>query len=89
MAVAPESPENVEIVVYTRPGCPFSAMLHNRLDRAKLPYRDIDIWQHPDAAAAVRAVANGNETVPTVNIGEVWLVNPSLEQVKAALQAAA
>jgi mycoredoxin len=78
-----------EITVYTRPGCPFSAMLHADLRAANLPFRSIDIWQNPDAAAAVRAVANGNETVPTVNVGAKWLVNPSLDEVRSALEEAA
>ena len=37
-----------------------------------------DIWQHPDAAEFVRSVANGNETVPTVTVGDVAVVNPPL-----------
>ena len=55
----------------------------------KLTYTERDIWQDDEAAAAVRAVANGNETVPTVNIGDVWMVNPSIDQVRRALEAAA
>jgi len=34
----------------------------------------------------VRSVADGNETVPTVVIGPIGLVNPSIKQVKAALE---
>jgi len=36
------------------------------------------------AAAAVRAVAGGSETVPTVQVGDRWLVNPTAEEVCAA-----
>ncbi|HWC80180.1 MAG TPA: glutaredoxin domain-containing protein [Pseudonocardiaceae bacterium] len=81
--------EHPEIVVYTRPGCPFSAMLHAELRRAELEFRSVDIWQDREAAAAVRAAASGNETVPTVNVGTVWLVNPSLDEVVRALGEAA
>jgi mycoredoxin len=49
----------------------------------------LDIWQDAEAAASVRAVANGNETVPTVNIGETWLVNPSVDDIRNVLRAAA
>jgi len=78
-----------EIIVYTRPGCPFSAMLLADLRANELPFGLIDIWQDRDAAAAVRAVADGNEVVPTVNVGAIWLVNPSVEEVRGALAEAA
>ncbi len=77
------------IEFYTRPGCPFSKMLRFRLHRAGLTLSEVDIWEHPDAAARVRSVAGGNETVPTVFIGEVSLVNPKPRQVLAALRTAA
>jgi mycoredoxin len=78
-----------EIVMFARPGCPFCTMLRADLAAAGLAYRERDIWQDRDAAAAVRAVADGNETVPTVNIGDVWLVNPSIDEISAVLRAAA
>ena len=81
--------ESPEIIVYTRPGCPFSAMLLADLRAAGLSFGLKDIWQDRKAAAAVRAVANGNETVPTVNVGERWMVNPSLDEVRRALSEAA
>ena len=64
-------------------------MLRSNLKRSGLPYRELDIWQDPDAAAAVRAAADGNETVPTVNVGSTWMVNPSIQQVLAAVRAEA
>lgn len=67
--------------VYWRPGCPWCARLRRGLAKAGVPTREVDIWQDPVAAAAVRAVATGNETVPTVVLGERALVNPSVAQV--------
>jgi mycoredoxin len=49
-------------------------------------YRAINIWEDPDAAATVRSVARGNETVPTVVIGSQSLVNPSPNAVLAAIR---
>jgi mycoredoxin len=77
------------IVVYARPGCPFCTILRHDLAKAGIEYAERDIWADPEAAAAVRAVANGNETVPTVNIGDVWLVNPSVDEVQRVLRTAA
>ncbi len=78
-------PVTPELIMYTRLGCPFSAKLRMKLALARIPYTPVDIWQDKDAAAIVRSVNDGNELVPTVRIGEVFLSNPSLREVKAAL----
>jgi glutaredoxin len=70
-----------EIVVYWRPGCGFCAALFRRLDALAVPYRRVNIWEDPDAAALVRGYAGGNETVPTVLVGTVSLVNPGIERL--------
>lgn len=74
-----------EIVLYTRPGCPFCTALRWRLRRSGLPVREVDIWADPAAAAVVRAATGGDETVPTVQIGPVTLVNPGMRQIRAAV----
>lgn len=73
----------VEITVYSRPGCPYCTTLKMGLKRTHTPFRDVNIWNDPDAATFVRSVANGNETVPTVTIGDVSLVNPSAGRVRS------
>lgn len=73
-----------DVVVYTRPRCPYSFLLRRSLRRRSVPFREVNIWEDADAAAAVRAVADGNETVPTVQVGERWLVNPTADEVCAA-----
>ncbi len=70
-----------EVVVYWRPGCPFCMSLKMGMKLHHTPHREVNIWEDPDAAAFVRSVANGNETVPTVTIGDVSLVNPSAKTV--------
>jgi glutaredoxin-like protein len=70
-----------EVVVYTRPGCGFCFMLRRGLRKRKVAFTEIDIWKDPAAAATVRAVANGNETVPTVHVAGQWLVNPKADVV--------
>ena len=68
---------------FTRPGCPFSAYLSHRLRRLGLPLEYHDIWVDRDAAAFVRSVAGGDETVPTVVVGDVTLVAPRVREVIA------
>jgi mycoredoxin len=71
------------IQLYWRPGCGFCSSLTRSLDRIGLDYDAHDIWDDEDAAVFVRSVANGNETVPTVRIGDVALVNPTADEVMA------
>lgn len=71
---------------YTRPGCPISAGLWRGLDRRGVGLRRHDIWADPEAAERVRAAARGNETVPTVAVGDTVLVNPRVADVLAVLR---
>ncbi|MET7752847.1 glutaredoxin domain-containing protein [Micromonospora sp. NPDC005367] len=73
---------NSPITVYTRPACPYCLRLRLGLRRRRITFSKVNIWQDPEAAAAVRAVADGNETVPTVHVAGQWLVNPPARQVE-------
>jgi glutaredoxin-like protein len=73
------------VVVYVRPGCPYCMVLRLGLRRTGLEYTEVDIWKDPEAAAFVRSVADGNETVPTVVVAGRAMVNPSTAEVKAAV----
>lgn len=72
------------VTIYWRPGCAFCQRLRLVLWFRRLPARWVNIWDDPDAAAFVRSVANGNETVPTVTIDGHSFVNPPPRQVVAA-----
>ena len=74
------------VTVYWRPGCPYCARLRQDLRIAGVPTREVNIWADPGAAAAVRELADGNETVPTVVIGSHGLVNPSAAAVVAEVR---
>lgn len=74
------------IVVYSRPGCPFCTSLRAGLRRHEVEFTEVDIWQDVEAAATVRSLADGNETVPTVVIGSWSAVNPSAGAVREAAE---
>lgn len=74
------------ITLYWRPGCMFCRRLRFVLWWHHLSVRQVNIWRDPDAAAFVRSVADGNETVPTVVIDGRALVNPAPRQVLAAVR---
>ncbi len=73
------------VTMYWRPGCGFCSALKRNLDARGIEYEMRNIWDNPDDAAFVRSVARGNETVPTVTVGELSMVNPSADEVIAAL----
>lgn len=75
------------ITVYWRPGCPYCSRLRLGLQRAGIPVDEVNIWEEPSAAAIVRSIAGGNETVPTVVVGSTAMVNPSPRRVIKELQA--
>ena len=87
-STTPDPSTRPAVEFFWRPGCPFCMLLERSLDQEGVPLVKRNIWEEPDAAAIVRSIADGNETVPTVRIGGVAMVNPSAKQVLAALASA-
>jgi mycoredoxin len=73
-------------IVYWRPGCQFCLRLRLRLGASAGKVHWVNIWKDPEAAAAVRAIADGNETVPTVVVGGEARVNPDPAWVLARVR---
>ena len=76
-----------QIDLYWRPGCGFCSMLQRRLDKLGVERVEHNIWDDDADAAIVRSHADGNETVPTVVIGDVGFVNPSVTDLVVYLAA--
>ena len=74
-----------QIDLYWRPGCGFCMVLRRQLDKLGIERVEHNIWEDPEDAATVRAHANGNETVPTVVVGGVGMVNPSAGELATHL----
>jgi glutaredoxin len=68
------SAQDGRAIIYWRPSCPFCVRLRFALLGRRAHW--VDIWRDPQAAAAVRAAADGNETVPTVLLAGIAHVNP-------------
>jgi mycoredoxin len=86
---AVEERDKTHVVLYWRPGCGFCVRLARALDAMDIDPELHNIWEEPDAAEFVRSVNRGNELVPTLVVGDAVLSNPSADQVRAALHAAA
>jgi mycoredoxin len=76
-------------IVYWRPGCQYCLRLRLTLTGVTGRASWVNIWTDPEAAAAVRAVAGGNETVPTVVVGGESRVNPDPRWVRDRLRGGA
>jgi hypothetical protein len=74
------------VVLYWRPLCMFCMKLQLSLLFTGLRHTRVNIWRDADAAAFVRSVADGNETVPTVTVAGRAMVNPSRKALLAAVR---
>ncbi|KJF16041.1 glutaredoxin domain-containing protein [Acidithrix ferrooxidans] len=75
-----------QLTLYWRQGCPFCSSLRRELALAGVSLsKEVNIRKDPLGAAFVRQAAGGNETVPTLVIDDVTLVNPSISQVVNAI----
>lgn len=74
------------ITMYSTSWCGYCHRLQGQLDRAEIPYRVIDIEQHPEHAELVADLNGGDWVVPTVVFPDgSALTNPSLREVQAKL----
>jgi glutaredoxin len=87
LATSYQKADHKGVVLYWRPDCRYCMKLRTRLRFTRLRHSEVNIWQDPEAAAFVRSVAGGNETVPTVTVAGKAMVNPSKKQLFAAIKA--
>ena len=76
-----------EVVIYHRPGCTFCIRMKAMLGKDGAQVTWVDIWDDEEAAAFVRSVNDGNETVPTVVVGGKAHTNPEPAFVRDQLAA--
>jgi len=76
------------VTIFWRPMCGYCEILKRDLQRAGVAYTDVDIWRDRDKAEIVRAATGGDEIVPTVQVGDRFFVNPSVDEVVVAARAA-
>ena len=75
------------IIVYGRPGCPGVPPVLRLLDAAGADYEYINIREDPEAAARLRQITGGYESVPTVVLPDGrTMVEPGTLKLRQALQ---
>lgn len=81
-----QAPDAGTITMYSTTWCGYCRRLKSQLDSAGIGYTEVNIEDHPDAAAFVEQTNGGNQTVPTVLFPDgSSATNPSLADVKARL----
>jgi mycoredoxin len=74
------------VLVYYKPGCPYSAKLRAKMTLARVPHRSVRFRDDEEGAAAVRAHhPQGWDLSPTVVVDGRYLTNPTLAEVREAL----
>jgi mycoredoxin len=82
------TPAEGTITMYSTTWCGYCRRLKSQLSAAGVEYTEVNIEEHPDAAAFVEQVNDGNQTVPTVVFPDgSAATNPSLAEVTARLAA--
>ena len=86
-SVNPEPTTSERIIVYGRPGCPGVPPVLRLLDAAGADYEYVNIREDPEAAARLRAITGGYESVPTVVLPDGRaLVEPGTMKLRQMLQ---
>ena len=75
------------IIVYGHPTCPSVVPVKGLLTQSKVNYEYIDIHQDSVAADRVRAINNGNESVPTLVFPDgSTLTEPTVGELQSKLE---
>jgi glutaredoxin len=72
-------------LIYWRPGCTFCVRLRLALGTAGQRAIWVNVRRDPEASARVRSVNDGDETVPTVFVGDDHRTNPAPAWVREQL----
>lgn len=73
-------------LIYWRPGCSFCLRLRFALGAAGRRAVWVNVRRDQAASARVRSVNDGNETVPTVFVGDAHRTNPAPSWVREQLR---
>lgn len=76
-----------KVRLYWRPMCGYCMVLKRELQHRGVSFESVNIWTNRDEAEVVRKANGGDELVPTVQVGDLFLPNPSVDEVLGALGA--
>ncbi|HEX2196859.1 MAG TPA: glutaredoxin domain-containing protein [Actinomycetota bacterium] len=73
------------MTMYSTTWCGYCRRLKRQFDDAGIAYQEIDVDEHQQYGERIVAATGGYRTVPTLQVGDRLLVNPTVPEVKAAL----
>ncbi|MGH2754834.1 MAG: glutaredoxin family protein [Actinomycetota bacterium] len=75
------------MTMFSTTWCGHCIRLKRQMGEAGISYLEIDIDEQEQFGDRIARATGGFRTVPSLQIGETLLVNPSIAEVKAALAA--
>jgi mycoredoxin len=81
-----QAPPAGSVTMFSTSWCGYCTRLKAQMGREGIAFREIDVEHHPDSAAFVRTVNEGNQTVPTLLFPDGSVAtNPSVREVARRL----
>ena len=77
-----------QITLFSTGWCGYCRRLKSLLERDGIAYREVDLDEHAHHAERIETVTGGYRTVPTIEVAGRLLVNPSIDEVRAAVACA-
>ena len=78
-------PMSQPVTMFTTVWCGYCRRLKRGLEEAGIAYREVDVDDEPRYNERIVKASGGYRTVPTVQVGDELLVNPSAREVAAAV----
>ena len=76
------------VTMYSTPWCGYCRRLKRQFEEFGIDYREIDVDATPGYDERIIEASGGYRTVPTVEVGDRMLVNPTVREVEEALATA-
>ncbi|HEY7873682.1 MAG TPA: glutaredoxin family protein [Actinomycetota bacterium] len=73
------------VTMYTTEWCGYCRRLKRQMLDEGIQFREVDVDEQHDFDARIMAATGGFRTVPTVEVGERLLVNPTVGEIRAAV----
>lgn len=82
-----QTPDRIpeRVVMYTTAWCGFCRRLKRVLGHHGVEVEEVDIEAFPEHAETIEQLTGGYRTVPTVRVGDRYFVNPTADEVLAAV----
>jgi len=61
------------VTVYTTNTCPYCTMVKNFLDQQNIPYKEVNVGEHPNMMMKL-VQTTGQMGVPQTQIGDQWVI---------------